>query len=74
MVNEPSVFELLRFNCIWPVLTGIIITSWGKREPVALLLLVCMPASVAQSDARLTGDQEVTGATPARSATFFRGD
>ena len=33
-----------------------------------------MPASVAQLDARPTGDQEVVGSTPPRSATFFRGD
>ena len=32
------------------------------------------PASVAQLDARPTGDQEVAGSTPAGSATFFRGD
>ena len=32
------------------------------------------PASVAQLDARPTGDQEVAGSTPARSATFFRGN
>ena len=32
------------------------------------------PASVAQLDVRPTGDQEVTGSTPAGSATFFRGD
>ena len=32
------------------------------------------PAPVAQLDARLTGDQEVEGSTPAGSATFFRGD
>ena len=32
------------------------------------------PSSVAQLDARLTGDQEVAGSTPAGSATFFRGD
>ena len=31
-------------------------------------------ASVAQLDARRTGDQEVAGSTPPRSATFFRGD
>ena len=31
-------------------------------------------ASVAQLDARPTGDQEVAGSTPAGSATFFRGD
>ena len=29
---------------------------------------------MAQLDARPTGDQEVAGSTPARSATFFRGD
>ena len=33
-----------------------------------------LPALVAQLDARLTGDQEVAGSTPTRSATFFRGD
>ena len=32
------------------------------------------PASVAQLDARPTGDQEVAGPTPTGSATFFRGD
>ena len=30
--------------------------------------------SVAQMDARLTGDQEVAGSTPAGSATFFHGN
>ena len=30
--------------------------------------------TVAQLDARLTGDQEVAGLTPAGTATFFRGD
>ena len=33
-----------------------------------------LPTSVAQLDARLTGDQEVAGLTPAGSATFFPGD
>ena len=33
-----------------------------------------LPVSVAQMDARSTGDQEVAGSTPAGSATFFRGD
>ena len=33
-----------------------------------------LPASVAQLDARLTGDREVAGSTPAGSATFFCGD
>ena len=32
------------------------------------------PASVAQSDARPTSDQEAAGSTPAGSAIFFRGD
>ena len=32
------------------------------------------PASVAQLDARPTGDQEVAGSTPAGSAIFFRRD
>ena len=30
--------------------------------------------SMAQLDARPTGDQEVAGSTPPRSATFIRGD
>ena len=33
-----------------------------------------LPASVAQLDVLPTGDQEVTGSTLPRSATFFRGD
>ena len=33
-----------------------------------------VPASVAQSDARPTGDQEVRVRPPPRSATFFHGD
>ena len=32
------------------------------------------PASMAQLDAQLTGDQEVAGSTPIGSATFFRRD
>ena len=32
------------------------------------------PTSVARSDVRLTGDQEVAGSMPAGSATFFHGD
>ena len=35
---------------------------------------VNLPASVAQLNARPTGDQEVVGSTPAVSATFFCGD
>ena len=33
-----------------------------------------MPDSVAELDARPTGDQEVASSTPAGSAIFFRGD
>ena len=33
-----------------------------------------LPASVAQLDARPTGDQEVAGSTPTGLATFLRGD
>ena len=33
-----------------------------------------MPGSLAQLDACPTEDQEVAGSTPAKSATFFRGD
>ena len=33
-----------------------------------------MSASVAQLDARPTGDKEVEGSTTADSATFFHGD
>ena len=32
------------------------------------------PVSVAQLDVRPTDELEVVGSTPARSATFFRGD
>ena len=34
----------------------------------------CAAASVAQLDARPTGDQEVAGSSPAGLATFLRGD
>ena len=52
-------------------------------ENTAMLDNVCMeqlismtakPASVAQSDAHPTGDQEVAGSIPPGPATFFRGD
>ena len=44
-------------------------------SPVSVLGMSCyILASVAQSDARPTWDQEVTGSTPAESATFFCGD
>ena len=34
----------------------------------------CGPTSVAQLDARPTGDEEVAGSTPAGSEKFFHGD
>ena len=33
-----------------------------------------LPVSVAQLDARPTGDQKVAGSTPSGLAIFFRGD
>ena len=33
-----------------------------------------LPASIAQLNARPTGDQEIGGSTPSGSATFFHGD
>ena len=39
----------------------------------SILINFNRPASVAQLDARLTGDQEVAGSTPSL-ATCFRGD
>ena len=53
------------------------IVQSGRNHPCShkpTSLPYCQPASVAQSDARPTGDQEVAGSTPAGSATFFRGD
>ena len=45
-----------------------------KQYNLLLHVRVKMPASVAQLDARPTGDQEVASLTPAGSATFFRRD
>ena len=38
------------------------------------IIIHVMPTSVAQLNARPTGDQEIAGPTPAGPATFFRGD
>ena len=47
----------------------------ASGDITAAPLCLFEPASVAQLDACPTGDQEVTGSTPAEvSATFFRGD
>ena len=37
-------------------------------------IVVFKPASVAQLDACLTGDQKAAGVIPTGSATFFHGD
>ena len=39
-----------------------------------LIFGICMPTSVAQLNARPTGDQEVASSIPIRLATFFRGN
>ena len=47
-----------------------------QRDNANNIIEICwvkQPASVAQLDARPTGDQEVACSTPAGSATFFRG-
>ena len=52
---------------------------FGEHPSVSPILLLCLvyniwswwPASVAQSDARLTGDQEVGGSIPARSCNIL---
>ena len=42
--------------------------------PLLRVLKLGKTASMAQLDVRPTGDQEIAGSTPARSATFFSGD
>ena len=54
----------------WPVRT---VTN-PRSYCIMYLPRMPKPASVAQLDARPTGDQKVAGSTPAGSATFFRGD
>ena len=52
-------------------------SCWFDPSRVANILLwrFCHEIfPVAQLDIHLTGDQEVVGSTPARSAIFFRGD
>ena len=46
----------------------------SKVVSLVKIVKMVLPASVAQLDARPTGDQEVAGLTPARLATFFPGD
>ena len=45
---------------------GFLLTHWSE-----LILQLLEPASVAQLDARPTGDQEVTGSTPPGRQHFF---
>ena len=44
------------------------------EQPFALIYVNNLPASMAQLDARPTGDQGVAGSTPAGSAIVFRAD
>ena len=53
------------------IIQGVIVIITLRFPPC---IKVKMPASVAQLNARPTADQEVSGLTPAVSATFFRGD
>ena len=46
----------------------------GKSVNRLTYLLKMRPASVAQFDARPTGDEEIAGLTPVGLATFFCGD
>ena len=46
---------------------------WCDQSELFFLKL-SRPALVAQLDVHATGDQDVTGLTPALSATFFHGD
>ena len=44
------------------------------RVNAVIYSYTCLPALVAHLDARLAGEQEVKGSTPAGLATFFLGD
>ena len=52
------------------MLLGVLLHPYNLHEVSKPIL----PASVAHLDARLTGNQEVVGAIPSGSATFFYGD
>ena len=51
-----------------------IFTSYQARRPRKILLVLHVPASVAQLDARPTGDQEVEDSIPAGSGNIFSCD
>ena len=54
--------------------TCIFMENWRKlSQSYHQILVINKVASVAQSDARLTGDQEGVGSIHARSSTFFCG-
>ena len=53
--------------------TCIFMENWRKLSQSYHQILVNKMALVAQSDARLTGDQEGVGSVHTRSSTFFCG-
>ena len=63
---------ILLLNCCHSQITLTLKVLMATAADVILIFL--LPASVDQSDARLTGDQEVACLTPAGLPTFFRGD
>ena len=84
-VNEPSEFELLKFDCSMLLFLNVKGTPHLQKRVfltryelllngVEVTVKRKPPAWVAQLDAHPTGDQEVAGSTPALSATFFHGD
>ena len=76
---EISEVEITRVDCISRLVVnfGQVSEYLGKIWYFKLKIwyfTLMGPASVAQLDARPTGDQEVAGSTSAGSATFFHGD
>ena len=70
-------------HSIWDVIMVIVLLLSGwfifflfflTTIPSIVISLLLQPTSVAQLDARPTGDQEVAVSTPGGSATFTRGD
>ena len=84
-MNEPSEFELLKFDCSVLLFLNVKGTQHLQKRDfltgydcslngVEATVKRKQPAWVAQLDAHPTGDQEVVGSTPSGSATFFHGD
>ena len=68
-----------RITCTWSSCTANLLyhmeSRWFKSNiDIAFEYLLYQPASVAQLEARSTGDQEAADSIPTGSATFFRGD